>query len=182
MKRWCFIVVVACGPLACKSNGKDPGWIVLPGMAFSNAVEAYSDHPVIGPSLRTPPPGTVPYQDTSPTFKAAEVELASTQLTQPLRADTLNMSLGAKRYQTYCSVCHGPQGAGDGPIIGRFPNPPNLAAPHAKQLTDGHIFHIITHGQGLMPGHNLQIRPDDRWRIVLHVRALQNPTPAGKGG
>ncbi len=86
-------------------------------------------------------------------------------------------------YDTYCSVCHGSSGDGDGPIIGagRFPNPPSLLSNHARELADGAIYNIVTVGQGLMPSYAVQVTPIDRWRVVHFVRKLQSPV-ARSGG
>jgi mono/diheme cytochrome c family protein len=80
-------------------------------------------------------------------------------------------------YETYCLVCHGPGGEGDGPVIGvgRLPNPPSLLANHARDLADGAIYNIVTRGQGLMPSYAAQVTPIDRWRAVHYVRKLQSP-------
>ncbi len=37
----------------------------------------------------------------------------------------------------------------------------------------GYIYQVITWGYGGMPEHASQIPPDDRWRIIAYVRALQ---------
>ena len=92
------------------------------------------------------------------------------------------MQRGRKVYETICIVCHGPQGQGDGPIIGRFPNPPSLQADRARALPDGQVFHIVTRGQGIMPSHGAQVLPDDRWRVILYLRQIQGaPARAAKG-
>jgi mono/diheme cytochrome c family protein len=44
---------------------------------------------------------------------------------------------------------------------------------------DGHIFHVITKGQGVMPSYAQQVQPEDRWAVIHYIRALQraqNPT------
>ncbi len=71
----------------------------------------------------------------------------------------------------YCSHCHGAGGLGDGLVTARFPRPPSLLAEHARGLPDGQLFHIITHGQGLMPAHGSQVAPEDRWKIVHYLRS-----------
>ena len=53
------------------------------------------------------------------------------------------------------------------------PRPPALTAPHAQGLSDGQIFRIITHGQGVMPAHGARVRERDRWVLVHHIRGLQ---------
>ena len=60
------------------------------------------------------------------------------------------------------------------PIIGRFPNPPNLLADRAREFSDGRLFHIISLGQGIMSPYAAQLLPDDRWRVILYVRTLQS--------
>lgn len=37
----------------------------------------------------------------------------------------------------------------------------------------GYIYQVITWGYGGMPEHASQIPPDDRWRIIAYIRALQ---------
>ena len=76
-------------------------------------------------------------------------------------------------YENVCVVCHGPGGQGDGPIVGRFPNPPSLTSERAQALGDGQIVHIVTYGQGLMPSHAAQILLEDRYKLALHLRVLQ---------
>jgi hypothetical protein len=38
---------------------------------------------------------------------------------------------------------------------------------------DGRIFHVITRGQGLMASYAVQVLPEDRWAVILHVRTIQ---------
>lgn len=42
-----------------------------------------------------------------------------------------------------------------------------------REVPVGYIFEVITKGFGGMPNYSAQIKPDDRWRIVAYVRALQ---------
>jgi mono/diheme cytochrome c family protein len=77
-------------------------------------------------------------------------------------------------YTIYCRVCHGPAGEGDGTVAQRgFPTPPSLLAANARNYADGRIFHIVSFGQGNMPGYAAQIEPADRWKATLWVRRLQ---------
>jgi hypothetical protein len=39
-----------------------------------------------------------------------------------------------------------------------------------KALRDGEIYHTITVGYGIMGAHGGIVRPEDRWKIILHVR------------
>jgi mono/diheme cytochrome c family protein len=104
----------------------------------------------------------------------------------PLAADALPaaMERGRERYGIYCAPCHGLSGAGDG-IVNRRATSLQLVgkavwAP-AKSLHDeairvkpvGDYFNTITHGLNTMPAYKGQIGPEDRWAIVLYLRALQ---------
>ena len=51
--------------------------------------------------------------------------------------------------------------------------PPSLTGASAVGLTDGEIYAIIRVGRVRMPAYGGRITPDDRWRIVQHVRSLQ---------
>jgi len=37
----------------------------------------------------------------------------------------------------------------------------------------GYFFDVATNGFGVMPEYRSQVPPDDRWRIVAYIRALQ---------
>lgn len=87
------------------------------------------------------------------------------------------LTLGSKKYATYCLVCHGATGAGDGPVTehkdmkGR---PRNLVNADAKAYSDGRMFYAITQGYGIMGGYASQIpNAKERWAIVNYVRSLQ---------
>jgi hypothetical protein len=43
---------------------------------------------------------------------------------------------------------------------------------------DGHIFNVVTNGQGLMPSYRWQIPPADRWAIIAHVREMEQQRKA----
>ncbi len=153
----------------------------MPEMIYPVAAESFStatelptgmveQRPVEGTIAR----GRIPYHLEPGPEGAAQ---AAEELTNPFGADgELHLERGSEIFRTYCLLCHGPLGEGDGPVAQRgFPAPPSLLAPNARQLTDGQIFHIISLGQGNMPGHASQIEPLDRWRAVLHIRQLQQP-------
>jgi mono/diheme cytochrome c family protein len=85
---------------------------------------------------------------------------------------------GAVIYANYCAMCHGLAGKGDGLLPQRGVLQPSSLL--AVQMKDGELFHVLTHG-GLratngwknMPAHAAQLSPEDRWKVILHVRTLQ---------
>jgi hypothetical protein len=72
-------------------------------------------------------------------------------------------------------------GYGDGPVAkraeqlqeGTWVPPTSMHADHVKALPDGEIFNTITNGVRNMMGYGGRIPVEDRWAIVLYVRALQ---------
>jgi mono/diheme cytochrome c family protein len=83
-------------------------------------------------------------------------------------------AVGDTLYHTYCSVCHGPVGAGDG-LVGVKLGAPSLLTDRAKGYTDGYIYSIIRYGRGVMPLYGDKVRGENRWQIVNFVRQLQDP-------
>jgi mono/diheme cytochrome c family protein len=82
---------------------------------------------------------------------------------------------GQQRYDIYCSPCHSLVGDGKGfvPSRGFSRMPPSYHTPELEKAPLGQLFDVITNGFGVMPDYRSQIPPDDRWKIVAYVRALQ---------
>ncbi len=151
----------------------------LPQMVTPVPFESFSSNPIFadGKTLQPLPAHAVvrgalplPYGP-SP----AEAVRAGRELANPLVAgDARDLARGAWVWATFCEVCHGRAGLGDGPVAQRgFPAPPSLLAPHALELADGQLFHIVTFGQNNMPPYAAQVERDDRWRVALYIRHLQ---------
>src|SRR5258708_37598050 len=50
------------------------------------------------------------------------------------------------------------------------------ASYHTEKLIKapvGHFFDVISNGFGAMPSYASRVAPDDRWRIIAYIRALQ---------
>ncbi len=158
----------------------------LPGMVSAVPYESFTANPVLagGVTMQLPPAGTIPRWHLPIHFEATpeEAERAGRELENPFSADdVLALEQGEWVFETYCQLCHGSGGEGDGTVAMRgFPTPPSLLAPKARELPDGRIFHIATFGQGNMPSHAAQIEPEERWKAVMWVRQLQQATPPAR--
>lgn len=133
-----------------------------------------------GKTLQTPPDGTLARDEQVFAYGSSEAEAlrAGRELRNPLAGDETAVAAGRLVFQTFCVVCHGPAGAGDGTVTRRgVPAPGSLLAEQAKARADGELFHLITHGRRTMPGYASQIEPLDRWRVVAYVRSLQEDQP-----
>jgi mono/diheme cytochrome c family protein len=179
MRKTRLPVLLLLVALAAWAGRREPAWRYefLPDMAHSVPYDAYAPNPVTrdGKTLQRPVPGTIP-RGPLPFHYAAtpeDAERAGRELVNPIEANSAALARGRKVYETFCFVCHGASGAGDGPIIPKFPNPPDYASPRLLAMPDGQIFHVITRGTEVMPPYAGQISPDDRWKVVLYVRTLQ---------
>ena len=124
-----------------------------------------------------PVPGTVP---------VTAIELPVTRenadrLSNPRTRTAESLNRGKWVYGTYCQVCHGERGHGDGPVAiaggGPFPGVPSLVDPARPRMSDGALYGLIVEaqrmGRGLMPRYGDKIHGNDRWDVVNYVRSLQ---------
>ena len=114
-------------------------------------------------------------------FSSSDKGYPGNALKNPLRPTIAVLKRGQYLFNTYCIVCHGPQGLGNGFIVPKFPQPPSLQSDKVRNWPDGNIYHVITMGQNLMPSYASQIMPADRWAVIDYVRVLQrsqHPSPA----
>ncbi|MDX2225954.1 MAG: cytochrome c [Verrucomicrobiae bacterium] len=92
----------------------------------------------------------------------------------PVPVTVASITRGQDRYNINCAVCHGKAGDGNG-VVGNYglAGIANLTDPAYRTMSDGHLFHTITHGKGNMGPYGSNITPEDRWNIVAYIRALQ---------
>ncbi|MBI3909890.1 MAG: cytochrome c [Armatimonadetes bacterium] len=171
-------VVILGGMWVARRDPTKPNWALPTQMATSPAYKAQSSNPVFvnQATMQTPVEGTLPrgahafhYAQTDADRKQAGKELAN-----PFQPTPETLQRGQRVFQTFCLVCHGESGRGDGPIIPKFPNPPNFLSAQSRQLSDGEMFHTITLGRKKMASYAAQVPWDDRWRVILYIRSLQN--------
>ena len=133
-------------------------------------------------NMRVPPENTVPrrvegmlpYRYPKDTLGSTYyLDLASTTLKNPLPETEDVMEQGRILYANFCVPCHGGAGQGDGPVGKVYKGVPNFSAGRYAEMTEGYVFHVITHGQGRMWPYASQIAPIDRWKITRYVQTLQ---------
>jgi mono/diheme cytochrome c family protein len=98
------------------------------------------------------------------------------EVPNPYEATENSVAQGANLYAANCSVCHGENGEGDGPTAEALdPKPANLHEDHVQSLTDGALFHIITHGrpETAMPAWENQLSEEERWHVINFLRTFQ---------
>ena len=128
-------------------------------------------------NMRLPAPNTVrrtangwlPYRGANDT---TGLRLAN-KLINPLPESPAILDQGKLLYEINCKHCHGAKGVGDGKVADKYPGVANLTGDAIKGVTEGHIFHVITYGKGLMGAHGSQVSEEDRWKITRYVKQLQ---------
>jgi mono/diheme cytochrome c family protein len=163
------------------------GYDFIPDMVYSQAYETYSQNPNFKDSLtmRVPVKGTVPlgYIPFRYTIDSLSWVKAGNELVNPFLPTDDVLERGKLIFTTFCIGCHGVKGKGDGQLYssGLYPlKPKDLSSTLIATFKDGEIYHTITLGFGSMMPHGAQIRPEDRWKLVLYVRVLQKEAQIAK--
>lgn len=189
LNRMLIVVTVILVLLAwfLRRDVTQPNYVFTPEMVFSVPYDSFAPNPNFadGQTMQLPVAGTVARGETLFDYEATEADAlrAGEELSSPwndagMEADALlaAKSRGRKVYATFCLPCHGAVGNGDGPVaLHGFPPPPSLSLESSLAMSDGQMFHVLTFGQKNMPGYAAQVSPEDRWKAILHVRALQEP-------
>jgi mono/diheme cytochrome c family protein len=173
-------VVVCCVALhSCDRDKNNPGYDYFPDMAYSKAYETYAPNPNFKDekTLQTPLEGTISREGEYYPYKKTDADLLkSAGIQNPFLPDTENIARGKIVYQNICLQCHGDHADGKGflYVSGKYPYPPaDLLSQNVVKLTDGQLFHTVTVGFGIMPAHDIIVKPNDRWKVILYLRSLQ---------
>lgn len=175
--RLFVLVSLLLGTLSCERRVEKGKYQFFFEMYDSIPYDAFDDNLFMadGKTLREPPKGTIPrgYKPYHYEKIPADAESAGRELKNPFLRTAEHLARGEELYKTFCMVCHGPTGGGDGPVAGKFPPPQAFQTDYMKNLSEGRIYHTITHGSYLMGSYASQILPEDRWKLVHYVRTLQ---------
>jgi len=175
--RCVVCVSVAAASIACGRQPARRGYEYMPDMAYSVPYDTFAPNPVTRNRMtqQVPVRGTIPrgflplhYGNT-----AADAERAGRELSNPYPQTATTLEQGHRLYDTFCLVCHGASGDGDGPLVPLIPNPPAYSSERVRTMPAGRLFHVITYGSGRMPSYASQIPATDRWSIVTYVQTLQ---------
>lgn len=183
-----FLFLISVLLASCNRDRNNPGWDYFPDMFYSTAYESFTKNPNFADSMtmRVPVAGTVPrgFTPFEYTLDPESRIKAGKDLVNPFLSDSDLLLRGKAVYATFCIGCHGISGKGDGHLFTSklYPlKPRSLVADNAVKLHDGEIFHSITLGFGSMGAHGSQIRPEDRWKVILYIRKLQKEANLDSG-
>ena len=138
----------------------------------------YSDG--VNANVRMPAPHTVRRNGGYLPYRVPKdsLDYAASNVFNPLdSADENVLSDGKILYRRFCKHCHGSNGQGsidEDALVGQvYKGIPSYSTGRVATVSEGHIFHVITHGKGRMSSHGSQISIEERWRIVRYVQQLQ---------
>ena len=94
-------------------------------------------------------------------------------LPNPVPNTPTTVAQGENLYNTYCTVCHGAQGRGNGQLASFYRRMPDLTMRHVRNYPDGFIYTIIREGGRTMPRFADALNPDERWALVHFVKTLE---------
>lgn len=173
-------VLTGCEP------GDQPGPEYMPDMARGPAYKAFAPNEATrnGITLQKTVPGTIKrgYRPFHYAKGDAEAERAGRELTNPFQATETTLARGKFLFETYCLVCHGAEGKGDGPISSKIPPPPSYKSDRILAYPPGRFFHVITTGANKMPSYAVQLAPEERWLIITYIRSQLQGLPEAAPG
>jgi mono/diheme cytochrome c family protein len=107
------------------------------------------------------------------TVAQGDLDLQNLARTPPPVTEALLVK-GQQRFDAFCAPCHGLSGYGDGMIVQRgFPAPPSYHDDRLRTVNPQHLFDVITRGYGIMYPYADRVSVEDRWAIIVYIRALQ---------
>ncbi len=184
---WAGMLAIVCALAGCGAGGEDRALEYFPDMARGPAYKAFAPNPATpdGLTLRAPVAGTIARGHQLFHYGPGEAEAirAGRELANPLTLDQRTLEEGQALFTTYCVVCHGAGGKGDGPLAGKIPPPPAYTSERVSAFPPGRIFHVLSMGSGKMPSYAALLTPGERWKVVGYVATqLQGRPPAAVTG
>lgn len=171
---------------ARESKTTKPQFNIVPNMDYQMKYKAQSANDFFkdGRAMREPVAGTVAVgglRQDSHFFEGKVGDEWARTLPEQINVDEATMARGEERYNIFCAPCHSESGDGDGMVHrhafalqeGTWVKPTNVSNEDIVKKPAGELFNTISNGIRNMPGYARQIQPEDRWAIVMYLRALQ---------
>jgi mono/diheme cytochrome c family protein len=172
-----FALMVSIGILSC-SDTANRNYQYMPNMYEPVGYETYGAYEIfLGeqeamlPAEGTIPRGWQPYDYANTT---EGLNLAKTDLKNPLDVTDENLSAGRELYNIYCAICHGDKGDGQGILVKRekILGIPSYDDP-GRIITEGGVYHVQMYGLNSMGSYASQTNELERWQITQYVMNLK---------
>jgi mono/diheme cytochrome c family protein len=102
------------------------------------------------------------------------LELAARTMINPLDSTAEVVAEGKRLYGVFCATCHGVNGVEPGLVGEKYAGVPSYKSGALINITEGHIFHVLSRGKGRMGAYNSQLNVEERWQIAKYVKVLQS--------
>lgn len=124
--------------------------------------------PVAGPNQQFPPVLTLD-------FSQGDLDSIAAVISNPLQPTPEVLALGRDIYLSQCATCHGPQGEGNGPVVGpgKFPFAPSVNGVGGPARSASYVWAITAVGRGLMPPYGYKLDDAEQWAVSTYVQYLQ---------
>lgn len=120
--------------------------------------------------LPPPAPGTVSVTRLS---EPAPAPGEAAGLRNPVAPSPAALAQGEVYYSYYCVFCHGPAGAGNGPVGDSYiPKPADLRLARLTAYGDGQLLRAMLTGVGHEPVLERVVPAPHRWPLILYLRSL----------
>ena len=128
-----------------------------------------------GTAAQPPAANSVPTTGIEPPISSRITERikAGLRVRNPVEATEQSVQNGKALFGIYCTMCHGEEGRGDGPMVGKVMPSSNLHAERIQRQKDGYLYATIRSGGLVMPSYQHALSTKERWDIVNYVRHLQ---------
>lgn len=172
--------VASLGLIGCRGTiSKEPPIHPQQNMDFQEYFEAQEQNVFFADNraMREPVEGTIARGKwkSDPEYYFGKNEDGSFVETIPTEVTSSFIKHGKKKYEIYCTPCHGSVGDGNGIVVNYGLVPPtSYHIDRLRNVEDGYLYDVITNGIRSMYGYGSQIpNQKDRWAIVAYIRALQ---------
>ena len=174
------------------SHSTEPHFYIVPDMDFQVSRRPQSESSIFPDerASRTGVAGTVArgeLKEDEHFYRGMVDGQWATTFPEQIELSEQTIERGEDRFTIYCTPCHGQVGQGNGMIHVRamtvgagatgWVQPTNLidvaAAQNPTRQPHGQLFNTISNGIRTMPAYKSQISEEDRWAIVMYIRALQ---------
>jgi mono/diheme cytochrome c family protein len=128
--------------------------------------------PYVAEAQRLRPEGAVPHKKPGMAVALASPKEGDDSFPFALNEEVLKR--GQERFNISCSPCHGRLGDGEGLVVKRgFRRPPSFTDERLLKEPVSHFYDVITNGIGAMSSYADQLNPEDRYKVIAYIRALQ---------
>lgn len=189
-KQLLTIFIITLITISCNDLKRNPSRVYMPDMAYSRAIETYSDKQYLKEKGinydAMPVKGTIARNELLPTLMNKDENGMtmnhdqSNKIINPITTLNENEKEEAERlYLINCAICHGTTLNGNGPLYkdgtGPFPAKPAQLVGDIKyeQMSEGMMYYAVTYGKNLMGSYASQLSTKQRWMIIRYIKDKQ---------